>query len=164
MSLRCRLHEACIRRVLNRVGGMRKSVIGAVSAALLVGAAFLPLNAHALTLKEAMAVTLESNPEIGQAMENREAIEFELRQARGLYLPSIDLEAGAEMRARAAQQHQTDCRLRVQCLDQFVQSLDVGDGQAVGQLRALQPDRGDRAGDAQARNGVQGLHDGGRAC
>ena len=55
----------------------------------------MPLNANALTLKEAMAVTLESNPEIGQAVENREAIEFELRQARGLYLPSIDLEAGA---------------------------------------------------------------------
>ena len=37
-------------------------------------------NAHALTLKEAMAVAVESNPEIGQAIENREAIEFELRQ------------------------------------------------------------------------------------
>ncbi|TIN76682.1 MAG: channel protein TolC, partial [Mesorhizobium sp.] len=46
--------------------------------------------AHALTLKEAMAVAVESNPEIGQAIENREAIEFELRQAKGLYLPSVD--------------------------------------------------------------------------
>ena len=50
-------------------------------------------SAHALTLKEAMAVAVESNPEIGQAIENREAIEFELRQAKGLYLPSVDLEA-----------------------------------------------------------------------
>ena len=50
-------------------------------------------NANALTLKEAMAVAVESNPEIGQAIENREAIEFELRQAKGLYLPSVDLEA-----------------------------------------------------------------------
>ncbi|MGB3877114.1 TolC family outer membrane protein [Shinella zoogloeoides] len=74
---------------------MHRSFLGAISAALLVGAAFVPVNAHALTLKEAMAVTLESNPEIGQALENREAIEFELRQARGLYLPSVDLEAGA---------------------------------------------------------------------
>lgn len=43
-------------------------------------------------------MTLESNPEIGQASENREAIEFELRQARGLYLPSIDLEASVGAR------------------------------------------------------------------
>ena len=41
---------------------------------------------HALTLKEAVDTALHSNPEIGQAIENREAIEFELRQARGLYL------------------------------------------------------------------------------
>lgn len=55
-------------------------------------------SASALTLKEAMAVAVESNPEIGQAVENREAIEFELRQAKGLYLPSIDLEASAGTR------------------------------------------------------------------
>src|SRR4051812_47340096 len=55
-------------------------------------------NADALTLKEAMAVAVESNPEIGQAIENREAIEFELRQAKGLYLPSVDLEASAGVR------------------------------------------------------------------
>ncbi|RWN28022.1 TolC family protein [Mesorhizobium sp.] len=55
-------------------------------------------SASALTLKEAMAVAVESNPEIGQAIENREAIEFELRQAKGLYLPSIDLEASAGAR------------------------------------------------------------------
>lgn len=74
---------------------MHKTLFGAVSAALLAGVVLAPVSASALTLKEAMAVTLESNPEIGQALENREATEFELRQARGLYLPSIDLEAGA---------------------------------------------------------------------
>src|SRR6266702_3398534 len=55
-------------------------------------------NAHALSLKEAMAVAVESNPEIGQAIENREAIEFELRQAKGLYLPSVDVEGSAGVR------------------------------------------------------------------
>ncbi|MEO5759606.1 MAG: TolC family protein [Mesorhizobium sp.] len=55
-------------------------------------------NADALTLREAMAVAVESNPEIGQAIENREAIEFELRQAKGLYLPSVDIEASAGVR------------------------------------------------------------------
>ncbi|WP_292505026.1 TolC family protein, partial [Mesorhizobium sp.] len=55
-------------------------------------------SASALTLKEAVAVAVESNPEIGQAIENREAIEFELRQAKGLYLPSVDLEASTGVR------------------------------------------------------------------
>lgn len=72
---------------------MHVSLLRVAMATLLTGAAFFPLSANALSLKEAMAVTLESNPEIGQATENREAIEFELRQARGLYLPSIDLDA-----------------------------------------------------------------------
>ena len=52
--------------------------------------------ASAITLREAISVALDSNPEIGQAIENREAIEFELRQARGLYLPRVDLEGSAD--------------------------------------------------------------------
>ena len=51
--------------------------------------------AQSMTLVEAIKIALEANPEIGQAIANREAIEFELRQARGLYLPSLDLEARA---------------------------------------------------------------------
>ncbi|MGI9351000.1 MAG: TolC family protein [Rhizobiaceae bacterium] len=51
------------------------------------------LSSHALSLKEAVSVTLDSNPDIEQAIQNREAIEFELRQAKGLALPSVDLEA-----------------------------------------------------------------------
>ena len=51
--------------------------------------------ADALTLEEAVAYTVETNPEIGEATANREAIDFELRQARGLYLPQIDIEASA---------------------------------------------------------------------
>ena len=51
-------------------------------------------------LKEAVAIAVESNPEIGEAISNREGIEFELEQGRGLYRPKIDLEGslGAEMR------------------------------------------------------------------
>lgn len=48
------------------------------SACLTLGMLTAPQVACALTLKEALAVTVESNPEIGQAVENREAIEFEL--------------------------------------------------------------------------------------
>jgi outer membrane protein, adhesin transport system len=67
-----------------------------LAGAMLVLPAITP--AQALSLKEAVGVALESNPEIGQAIENREAIQFELRQARGLYLPRIDLEGSAGVR------------------------------------------------------------------
>ena len=55
--------------------------------------------ANAMSLADATRIALESNPEIGQAAENREAIEFELRQAIGLYMPRVDLEAstGAQL-------------------------------------------------------------------
>ena len=59
---------------------------------------FFSSNANAIDLAEAVEVAVESNPEIGQAVQNREAIEFELRQARGLYLPSIDLESAGGVR------------------------------------------------------------------
>lgn len=67
----------------------------AASAAMLAGVDV----ASALSLVDAMRVAIESNPEIGQAAENREAIEFELRQALGLYSPRVDLEAstGAQL-------------------------------------------------------------------
>ena len=47
------------------------------------------------SLRGAVALALETNPEIGQASANRQAIEFELAQGRGNYLPSVDLEARA---------------------------------------------------------------------
>lgn len=73
------------------------SVAARFAASLLV-ATSLTSAASALTLREAVAVALESNPQIGQAVQNREAIEFELRQARGLYLPSVDLESSVGVR------------------------------------------------------------------
>lgn len=54
--------------------------------------------AYAISLQEAVGTAVESNPEIGQAAQNREAIEFELRQARGLYLPRVDLEGSLGVR------------------------------------------------------------------
>ncbi|MBX3521830.1 MAG: TolC family outer membrane protein [Xanthobacteraceae bacterium] len=46
----------------------------------------------ALTLEEAIAAAVASNPQIGEAIYNRQAIGFELRQAKGLFLPRVDLE------------------------------------------------------------------------
>ncbi len=46
----------------------------------------------AMSLEDAIRVALEANPEVGEAVANREATEFELKQAKGLYLPQLDLE------------------------------------------------------------------------
>lgn len=64
------------------------------SAALVASAAA----GHAMGLREAVSIALDSNPQIGQAIMNREAIEFELRQARGLYLPRLDAEGSYGVR------------------------------------------------------------------
>lgn len=49
-------------------------------------------SAGAISLREAVQTALEANPEIGEAVANREATQFELRQARGLYFPQLDFE------------------------------------------------------------------------
>lgn len=54
--------------------------------------------AQALSLKEAVKIAIKTNPAIGQATENREAVEFELKQALGLYLPRVELEASTGVR------------------------------------------------------------------
>jgi len=77
---------------------MKSRGLKAIASLLLAGTFLAAGPSHAFTLEEAIGVALESNPEIGQAIENREAIEFELRQAKGLYLPSVDLEASAGVR------------------------------------------------------------------
>ncbi|MDX5592755.1 TolC family outer membrane protein [Pseudovibrio sp. SPO723] len=46
-----------------------------------------------MSLKEAVSLTVFSNPEIGEAIFNRNAIGFELKQAKGQWLPRLDLEA-----------------------------------------------------------------------
>ena len=75
-------------RVWSIMRGARNVLLATVCAAIL-----LPDTAHAISLKAAIKIALEANPDIGEAIANREAIEFELRQARGLYLPSVDGEA-----------------------------------------------------------------------
>ncbi|MFQ6018931.1 MAG: TolC family protein, partial [Kiloniellaceae bacterium] len=50
--------------------------------------------AQAMTLAEAIELALSTNPDIGVVASNREAVDEELKQARGLWLPQIDLAAG----------------------------------------------------------------------
>ncbi len=58
-----------------------------------VGLAILPVSAEELSLEDALTRGLHSNPEYGVVANNRRATDEELRQARGLFLPSIDLAA-----------------------------------------------------------------------
>ena len=63
----------------------------------LLGSAFLVASwagAQATSLEEAVRLSLATNPDIGVVAHNREAVDAELRQARGLYLPQIDLATG----------------------------------------------------------------------
>jgi len=65
--------------------------------AVLLGTALvfpLAASANAMTLQEAVQQAIATNPDIGIVASNREAVDQELRQARGLYLPQIDAAAG----------------------------------------------------------------------
>ncbi len=81
-------------------------ICGTALAALFCGAGL----AQAMSMKAAVAEAVESNPEIGEAIANRAAIEFELEQGRGLYRPRIDLEGsiGGEIRDSATSRANND--------------------------------------------------------
>ena len=66
--------------------------------------------AWSMTLKEAVSIAVTSSPTIGRAIADRDAIEFELRQARALYLPRLDLEGdiGAEVANNATSRQNHD--------------------------------------------------------
>ncbi len=53
--------------------------------------AFASPSVHAQALSDVVKLTVETNPQIGVVAANRQAVAEELRQARGLYLPQVDL-------------------------------------------------------------------------
>jgi len=76
--------------------GLRRSFRTGLSATLLGSAVWLAgvFAAHATSLEDAVRNSLATNPDIGVVASNREAVDQELRQARGLYLPQVDGNAG----------------------------------------------------------------------
>ncbi|MDO9363446.1 MAG: TolC family protein [Sphingopyxis sp.] len=66
----------------------------AIAISLFASSAF----AEPTTMQNVMAVAIDSNPQINQAEMNKQAIEFELEQAKGLYLPRVTLEMSAGVR------------------------------------------------------------------
>ena len=71
-----------------------KIIVSGVAALLASSSA----TAFAQSMEEAIAVAVSSNPQIAQAQYNTEAIQFERKQAQGLYAPRADLEGYAGVR------------------------------------------------------------------
>lgn len=99
---------------------MFKRAILVLSLSTVLGAA-MPGVAWPMSSKEAISEALKSNPEVLGAAGNREAVEFELREARGLYLPTLDLEASTGGRLL-----DTPARRRLGADDDAVYSADAG--------------------------------------
>jgi outer membrane protein, adhesin transport system len=77
----------------------RMTKLGMLAALLLAGTAQTAVaQSDAVSMKDAIATAMQSNPEITQAQMNKEAIEFERKQAQGLSLPRLDIEASAGVR------------------------------------------------------------------
>jgi adhesin transport system outer membrane protein len=70
---------------------MRSSLL-AGSAAVLFACGIQ--HAVAQSLRESVAGAIETNPRVGGVVDNRQAVDAELRRARGLYLPQLDFRSG----------------------------------------------------------------------
>lgn len=76
---------------LPNVSSVAKSVLCSICAVVVFNAG--AGKADALTLQDAILFVLETNPEIKAAESNKQAIEFELEQARNFYAPNVSFEA-----------------------------------------------------------------------
>jgi adhesin transport system outer membrane protein len=72
-----------------------KSAHGRILASVIVLSVVASSGALAETLEETIEAALRTNPDIGVVQADRKALDQELRQARALYFPSIDLRAAA---------------------------------------------------------------------
>ncbi len=66
-----------------------------VTSVTIAGILLSPPAALAASLEDSIFMALASNPDVGVVQANRRAIDQELRQARALFLPSIDIRAAA---------------------------------------------------------------------
>lgn len=79
---------------------MLSKTLTASVALLLTGSASAAFaqSAPAVSMQDAITAAVTSNPEVAQAQYNKEAIQFERKQAQGLYAPRVDVEASAGIR------------------------------------------------------------------
>ena len=76
--------------------GKRCKWLLAVPGALILSVA--SAHAESVDLKTAVQAAIDSHPEINQAIQNKEAIEFEREQAQGLFLPRVSVEGSVGVR------------------------------------------------------------------
>lgn len=72
--------------------GFARIAVAAVTLGLILAAAPIAGPAAAQSLNDAVRLAIETNPEVAQAGASRDVVDHELRQARGLYLPQVDLD------------------------------------------------------------------------
>lgn len=78
---------------------LNRKIIFSSIATLLAGSAQVAIAQSApISLQEAIEVAVNSNPEVAQAQYNKEAIQFERKQAQGLFAPRVNVEASAGVR------------------------------------------------------------------
>lgn len=69
-----------------------------IASAIALALVASPAAAQSYSLKDVIAVAIDTNPQIHQAEMNKQAIQSELEQAKGLYMPRVTLEASAGVR------------------------------------------------------------------
>ena len=72
-----------------RVG---RIIVAAVAFGFIAATVATDRPAMAQTLEDAVRLVIDTNPEVAQASASRQVVDHELRQARGLYLPQLDLD------------------------------------------------------------------------
>jgi adhesin transport system outer membrane protein len=108
--------------------------------------------AEATSLEDAVKMTLATNPDIGIVAHNREATDEELRQARGLYFPSIDAGSGIG-KERTRDQIRRDQNNGGRWLTRFESSIGLTQGVFTGFERHYTVER-DKARVESAANRV----------
>ena len=73
-------------KILNNISIAKATIV-------IIGMSSAPL--HASSIEDAIRTALNTNPDIGRVIENRRAINYQLKQAEGGYLPTVDINMSA---------------------------------------------------------------------
>lgn len=76
----------------------RKIVLTGIAALLTSSAPVALAQSAPVSMRDAIEVAVNSNPQIAQAQYNKEAIQFERKQAQGMFAPRVNVEASAGVR------------------------------------------------------------------
>lgn len=103
---------------------MFKYILPAAAAVLLSGGssvAYAQSTGGAVTMQEAIDVAVRTNPEVQEAQFNKEGIQFERKQAQGLFGPRVDIEGSAGIRRL-----ENNTRRNLGIADQELYPVEIG--------------------------------------